>query len=72
MNSTKTPKQQPVSEPALPILLPKEIQEALELMRRVKTARAGQENPNAQETPGNKYILPEAPVLRVSGSTEHN
>jgi hypothetical protein len=55
-----------------PPSLAEEIERALEIMRRMRTARAAQDKGDPQETPGNKYELPEAPVLRVSSSTERD
>jgi hypothetical protein len=64
------PKQGP--EATLPAQLAKEIERALEMMRRVKTAQAAQVKGEALETPGNKYELPEPPVYRVGGSGERD
>jgi hypothetical protein len=50
--------------------LAEEIDRALEMMRRVRTAQAAQEKGEVLETPGNKYELPKPPVLRVSTSSE--
>ena len=64
-----TPK--PVSELTTDSKLAEEIQRTLEIMGRVKTAQAIRAT-EVQETPGNTYLLPEPPVLRVSRSSERD
>ena len=43
-----------------------QIQRALEMMKRVRTANADQAEKALEETQGNRYVLPEPLVLRVS------
>jgi hypothetical protein len=73
MYTSESNVKKPAPEATLPSPLAKEIERALEIMRRVRTAQSTQEKGEALETtPGNKYELPEPPVLRVGGSTERH
>ncbi len=55
-----------VNQDEAEIALTKEIQRALEIMRRSRTAKAAANVDASKEAEGNQYILPEPLVLHAS------
>ena len=69
MFPSESQSQQPTAEAPLPASLAEAIEQALEMMRRVRTAHLAQGKGEVLETPGNKYELPEPLVYPVSSSS---
>jgi hypothetical protein len=72
MTHSESKMQEPARVAPLPPSLTEEIQRALEMMRRVRTAQVAQGQGDAVEPPGNRYELPEPLVYRVTFSADHD
>jgi hypothetical protein len=62
-------KRRPVAESLPNATLSEQIQRALEMMQRIRTANAEQADSALKRSGGNSYLLPEPLVLRVSGAS---
>ena len=70
MNLPENQTQKSIHGIPVPPSLAEEIEQVLEIMRRVRIAQAAQGKGEVVEFPGNKYELPEPLVYPVSRSTD--
>ncbi|HKI31364.1 MAG TPA: hypothetical protein VKA46_05825 [Gemmataceae bacterium] len=67
-SDSQTPK--PSREATIPPTLAEEIEQALEMVRRVKRAQDARVNKELPETYGNTYVVPKRLIYRVTPLTE--
>jgi hypothetical protein len=69
MTLPDTQTQKPTREASLPLTFAEEIEQALEMVRRVQRAQDARGRKELSETYGNTYILPKRLIYRVTPLT---